>query len=376
MTAASPRAHATHERIEALDGVRGIAILLVLVMHSLYIAPLLGIDLGHPLARLAMLGWCGVDVFFVLSGFLITGILVRSKGSPHYFKNFYARRVLRIFPLYYLVIALLLWVLPRPPASPPEQVSYLLYYQNIRFALWPEAVFDPARLITWSLAIEEQFYLVWPALVWCLPRRALAPTCVAVIATAITLRFVLLGQGLSGTHFLLPCRMDALAAGALLAIVPPPGRRLGGLFALLGAAGLIAVAWASGVSVPEAFAQQRWGLLCAVSLGTGLLVLARSSVRCANALSARWLRSFGKYSYCIYLTHFLVIEAVTRYGGALLPGEAGRWLREHVLAELLLVAFTGLCMAASWGVGWLSWQLFEQHFLAMKRFFPSASAAP
>ena len=91
------------ERIAALDGVRGIAILLVLVMHSLYIGPLFGLDvMAHPYARVASLGWSGVDVFFVLSGFLITGILVRSKGRPHYFRNFYARRSLRIFPLYYL----------------------------------------------------------------------------------------------------------------------------------------------------------------------------------------------------------------------------------------------------------------------------------
>ncbi|MEO6595034.1 MAG: acyltransferase, partial [Planctomycetota bacterium] len=360
----------------ALDGVRGFAILLVVVMHSLYIAPLLGIDLGQPLARMAMLGWCGVDVFFVLSGFLITGILVRSKGSPHYFRNFYARRVLRIFPLYYLVIALLLWVLRRPPASTAEQTSYLLYYQNIRFALWGEAGFDPARLITWSLAIEEQFYLVWPALVWWLPRRALAPTCIAVIVAAIALRFVLLGQGLAGTHFLTPCRMDALAAGALLAILPSPGKWFGGLCTLLGACGLLVVAWATGNSVPESLGQQRWGLLCAVSFGVGLLVLARSSAAFARGFSAPWLGSFGKYSYCIYLTHFLVIEAVTKHGARLLPDAVASWLRERIAAECLLVAFMIVCMAASWCVGFASWHLFEKHFLAMKRFFPSDAGKP
>ena len=97
------------ERIAALDGVRGVAILLVLVMHGLYIGPFVEhAFLLSGYARVACLGWCGVDVFFVLSGFLITGILVRSKGGPGYFRNFYARRTLRIFPLYYLVVALVL----------------------------------------------------------------------------------------------------------------------------------------------------------------------------------------------------------------------------------------------------------------------------
>ena len=105
------------ERVPALDGVRGLAITLVVMMHSMYFAmPVRGgpNPLGLAYLRYASLGWCGVDVFFVLSGFLITRILVASKGSQHYFRNFYVRRSLRIFPLYYTVIVLLLFVLERP----------------------------------------------------------------------------------------------------------------------------------------------------------------------------------------------------------------------------------------------------------------------
>jgi peptidoglycan/LPS O-acetylase OafA/YrhL len=144
-------------RIDALDGVRGLAILLVVLFHALWFdAAMVGgqsVAPGSPYARLASLGWCGVDVFFVLSGYLITGILLRSKGQPRYFRNFYARRALRIFPLYYLVLALLLWVLPRPPATAAEQISYLLYYQNVRLAFVPDVRPDLAREITWSMAI-------------------------------------------------------------------------------------------------------------------------------------------------------------------------------------------------------------------------------
>src|SRR5262245_48753190 len=123
-------------RIDALDGVRGIAILLVVLMHAMFFGvPLPGVpplDASGLYPRIAALGWCGVDVFFVLSGFLITGILLRTKDRPHYFRNFYARRALRIFPLYYVVIVLLLFVLARPAATAAEKTSYLLYYQNVR----------------------------------------------------------------------------------------------------------------------------------------------------------------------------------------------------------------------------------------------------
>jgi peptidoglycan/LPS O-acetylase OafA/YrhL len=373
MTAAPPLDEATApQRIDALDGVRGIAILLVVVMHALYVAPLIGVDLAGGYARATLLGWCGVDVFFVLSGFLITGILVRAKGGPHYFRNFYMRRMLRIFPLYYVVIALLLWVLPRPPAPPDEQLTYLLYVQNFRFA-FGDYVLDPARLITWSLAIEEQFYLVWPALVWFVSRKALAVTCAIVIAGAIALRFVLLDAGVAGTHFVTLCRMDALAAGALLAITPAPGALVGWALALVGVAGLGATAALTGASVPESIGQQRWGLLAALAFGVGLLVLARRSRLLRPLFELRVLRSLGKYSYCIYLTHLLVIENVTRHGWLALPGAVRNPLLETVPPIALQIAFTGVFVLASWLVGCISWHAFEKWLLALKRYFPSGS---
>lgn len=360
------------ERIAALDGVRGLAILLVLFMHCLYIAPLVGMDMGaHTYARIAMLGWSGVDVFFVLSGFLITGILVRGKGQPAgpYFRNFYMRRSLRIFPLYYLVICLLLYVLPnRPPATGAEQMSYLLYYQNIRFACFGEQVFDPARLITWSLAIEEQFYLVWPAIVWFTSERILRRVCLVMIAIAIALRFVLITSGFEGTHFLTPCRMDALAVGALLSLLPKPRAWLGPAATVLGVGGLIAAAYVTGNSTPESTGQQMWGLMPALLLGVGLLCLARTSHALQPLFTLLPLRSLGKYSYCIYLTHFLVIE--------FLAGRVLKWqpqtmlqLREDYPAIVLVLAFTATCMAASWLLAIVSWHVFEKWFLALKRHF-------
>lgn len=371
MTAAAPPPNLKH--VAELDGVRGLAILLVLVMHGVYIGPLLGLDVtAHAYARTALLGWAGVDVFFVLSGFLITGILVRSKGREHYFRNFYMRRVLRIFPLYYLVIALLLWVLPRPGAVPAAgQAAYLLYYQNWWFALvQPDADF-PLK-VTWSLAIEEQFYLLWPALVFCASTRALRFVCGAVIAASLMLRFVLLDQGFVHTHFLTPCRMDALAVGALLAVVPPPRAWFGALATLAGAGGLVAVAFVGGASLPESIVEQRWGLLAALSLGVGLLSLARSSIALGPVFRLLPLRSLGKYSYCIYLTHMLVVEWLSGRVLALGPQRLGELVGQWG-AVTLTVAFTLAVVVCSWLLALVSWHAFEKWFLRLKRRFPSGA---
>ena len=361
-------------RIAALDGVRGLAILLVLLMHCLYIAPVCGVDMGtNTYVRLALLGWSGVDVFFVLSGFLITGILVRDKHqrAGPYFRNFYMRRSLRIFPLYYLVIGLLLYVLPnRPPATGSEQMSYLLYYQNIRYACFGERSFDSARLITWSLAIEEQFYLLWPTVVWFASQRALRRICIAMIVVAIATRFALLAVGFQHSHFLTPCRMDALAAGALLSQLPPLRAWLGGILTLLGIFRLIAVAYITGDSTPESIGQQRWGLMPALLLGAGLLSVARSAPKLQPLFTWLPLRSLGKYSYCIYLTHFLVIEFVAHQVLQWQP-ETLLSLRTNYPPTLLLLTFTLTCLALTWLLALTSWHLFEKWFLHLKRHYVS-----
>ncbi|HZN40724.1 MAG TPA: acyltransferase [Planctomycetota bacterium] len=377
MTQAIPPAPAAPDRIAALDGVRGLAILLVVVMHTTlvfftsrlpsaeHMAP------DDPFAFLPFLGWCGVDVFFVLSGFLITGILVRSKGQPHYFRDFYARRALRIFPLYYAVIVLLLFVLPRSPVSDAARVSHLLYYQNIRYALG-DVPADFALVVTWSLAIEEQFYLVWPAVVRLLSRRALAATSVAIVAAAIGLRLWLLATTDVRVHFLLPCRMDTLALGALLALVPLPPAWLGRLLVLAGGLGLPAIAWAGGTSLPEAAGMQRLGLPAALAFAAGVLMLARGDGIVARVCRNRALRSFGKYSYCIYLTHLLVIETIAGWIADPRLLDARTWITANCSGAVVLAAFTLLSLAASWLLGFASWHLYEKHFLACKRFFGGA----
>ncbi|MBX3463748.1 MAG: acyltransferase [Planctomycetes bacterium] len=376
---ADPRATAAPARIEALDGVRGLAIVAVVAMHATLFTTVHPRVPAEPLAQALQLGWSGVDLFFVLSGFLITGILLRQKDRPHYFRDFYARRALRIFPLYYAVLALLLFVLQRPPTSGAEKASYLLYYQNLAWLCGHDVHPDLARTITWSLAVEEQFYLLWPAVVWLLPRRRLPWLCLGLAAAAIALRAALLARGVDTAYFLTPCRLDALAAGACLAVWPSPPAWIGRAAVLVGIAGLAATAWATGSPLPQDNpGLQLWGLAAALLLAVGLLTLARGEGVVARVCRGRCLRSFGQFSYCIYLVHILVVEwlAARLVAAAEASPALREWLVERSPPLLVLLAFVATSLAAVWVVGWASWHLYERHFLALKRHFGGAAAGP
>ena len=164
----------------------------------------------------------GVDLFFVLSGFLISGILLDTKETPNYFKNFYARRVLRIWPLYYCLLALMFVVLPRVSAAQGVAIfaksspwwAYPLFMQNFLLPLSTDAA-GPLG-VTWSLAIEEQFYLVWPIIVRFLSRRQVAILAIAEIAASPVLRYFLAAHHIHiYANFF--CRLDGLMLGAFLA---------------------------------------------------------------------------------------------------------------------------------------------------------------
>ncbi len=225
------------KRIPELDGLRGFAIITVLLYHlSLHLEPTgpsflhlktIANALTYPISNL---GWAGVDLFFVLSGFLITWILLAAKESPHYFRSFYTRRVLRIFPIYYLSLLVLVIVLPGFYPSMTmasvyrEQVYYWLYLQN-----WLETfrVYTGFRSEylghTWSLAVEEQFYLVWPLIVFVLKPRQLAATAVLIVVGSLLLRCAVNlfvndnFAAYSLVHFNFFTRFDAPAIGSLIA---------------------------------------------------------------------------------------------------------------------------------------------------------------
>ncbi len=383
--------------VPVLDGIRGLAILLVMILHFWVLDP------QTPFVRFvgsaACMGWIGVDLFFVLSGFLITGILLDTKGTPHYFRNFYVRRVLRIFPLYYALLIAALYVLaPFLPADKAAawslqgyEVYYWLYASNFasaHFGRPRHGILDP----TWSLAIEEQFYLFWPAIVVVLSRRNLARLVVALFFGSLALRVVLrLATTTSAwsVYVLTPCRLDGLAVGAFLAIGARTPRGLApyrGLARVVVAATLPLV-----VAIPlidewlhPYGASAGFGLifnvvgysLLALLFG-GLVAISVTSPRGSaieRVLSSRLMRTLGKYSYGLYLVNFPLRGLIRdRVFG---PTEGARIPFRPLFGSLLpaQALFYVVSAVASFGVAWLSFHLFETPFLRLKRFFPSGHA--
>jgi peptidoglycan/LPS O-acetylase OafA/YrhL len=218
-------------RIPELDGVRGLAILLVLVWHYIVATVSVSIRTWQAYALVPFrLTWSGVDLFFVLSGFLIGGILYDAKESNNYFKTFYCRRIFRIFPIYFIWVVLFLfglYAVGNHSSAPLRALfnwdipvwSYLVFTQNVFMSAHRN--WGPRWMaITWSLAVEEQFYLLLPFLVWRLSYRGITKLAVLSIVLAPIARGILLwsGNDYFGPYTLLPCRADALGFGVLIAM--------------------------------------------------------------------------------------------------------------------------------------------------------------
>jgi peptidoglycan/LPS O-acetylase OafA/YrhL len=365
-------------RVPALDGLRGLAILLVLVYHfTIYggLDPEIRVD--RIFRHVMSVGWMGVDLFFVLSGFLITGILVDAKNQASYFRNFYMRRSLRIFPLYYGVLGVTFLVIPFMVAMSDNfdefaagQAWYWLYLVNVKIATegWPEF---GAIGHFWSLAVEEQFYLIWPLLVFTLGLRGLLWLTISCFLLAFAFRCALIWHGETLAAYVLgPARMDGLAAGALLAIL---ARQPGGLAPWRPLAALVAAAtgailgaaflWKRGLWAEDSFVGTIGYSLIALFFGAmlTLIVTGRRNDLLNGAFTSRPLRRLGRYSYGLYVFHhpvvigcgalFFVATDFPTVLGSQLPG----------LAVFVLV--TG---AVSLLLAVLSWHYFESYFLNLK----------
>lgn len=387
--------------IPALDGIRGLAVLLVLFCHATQ-RPfgeasnaefVTALDRG--ILSLARLSWTGVDLFFVLSGFLITGILYDAKGKDHFFRNFYARRTVRIFPLYYACLLLYLVIWPLFPAWMSKgfgeihtsTIWYWLYLSNYSQSISEQAgkVVDHVIHVSWSLSIEEQFYLCWPMVVFMFTRKTLLKICMGMFFGAMALRGLSLATGYFywGMGFT-PCRVDGLAVGAAIALV---ARGPKGIWCLIKPAWIIGPAsiLALGVLI---VGMHKLGYRRGIGqspgyviVGTALFALAYGSLLTLAAAAAKgtvlnWffdhpvMRMFGKYSYAIYLLHMPVIILMAEWGfhprnvklgNSMLPG---------------LLIFYAITWTLSVIAALISWNVLEKHCLKLKDFFPMEAGKP
>ena len=368
------------KHIPALDGIRGIAILLVLGFHLLWSNWVTGSRVLDLVVRLRSSCWIGVDLFFALSGYLITGILLDTSETPHFFRNFYARRALRIFPLYYVVLFLLaLGFHPTSLAAARPFLILATYLQNT--PLWwyghvPGLVANFTSHL-WSLAVEEQFYLVWPLVILLVPsRRALLWLAVAVVVLSPAFRYLLLTNGapLQATYKLTICRSDGLLAGAWLATaLRGPQRaavfRFAPVTLVLGILSCLTIAFTNGTFDFQSSRAVNVFAYSALALtGTSLIAVALSpSTWIARGLRWRVLRFFGQYSYGLYILHQIVAAAIEyRFGGP---------LRAAIHSKILLhLVFPAIVLAITIPVAMFSYHLFERPFLRLKRFFDAESA--
>jgi peptidoglycan/LPS O-acetylase OafA/YrhL len=365
-----------------LDGLRGLAILLVIPCNANIVTPVM----HGPFAFLTLLidrGWVGVQLFFVISGFLITDQLYVSRHASNYFRGFYARRLLRIVPLFLVAVVLALLLLRLLPGRGQVGVRspmWVLWF-GLFFINWIEPLGHgfPGLPQFWSLAVEEQFYLIWPGVVRAFASRLLAVTAtIVVLALALRVILRLIGATPSMVYMWTVCRMDALACGALAAVVVQrwrlrdavtrPERWLAGAIAVA-----LVGALATHLYAGDTWPTQTIGYTClAVAcmlllLGTVANDLSSRQARLFIFLRSRFLASVGRYSYGMYVFHmFFVIFAAAWLQRASAPFGNARML----VCALLVIAL-------SYGVGFVSYHLYEKRFLRFgrRRFAPLQSKA-
>lgn len=388
--------------LPALDGIRGVAVLLVFVHHIVH-----QFDGPSPilrLARFADIGWTGVDLFFVLSGFLITGILLDTKNEPRYFLNFYARRTLRIFPLYYATLLVLLVALPfalrlffdAPVAQaaiaffagdPGNWAWYATYSTDIRVFVKHHWSGGPDHF--WTLAVEEHFYLLWPLVVYKLTRRPLVVVCSLLIGVAAIFRLVALGLGFASVivYVFTPLRMDGLAMGALIAVVL---RGPGGTRTIERAARVVLPAsailwmtlmcWNRSWSLEERLVQTV-GYLNTNFFYASVLVFVLLYPRWTAAASWAPLRILGKYSYGIYVLHRFVILALRPFfslgdgSDAILTRFFRNTFSQPAVPFVDGLLFVLAAVVLTMGLVAFSWRVVELPCLRLKRFFSTETAA-
>lgn len=344
--------------ITELDGVRAIAALMVMFFHFFQNLKVDG-DWILLIKKVSFFGQTGVSLFFVLSGFLITRILIVSKGAPNYFLNFYTRRSLRIFPLYYFYLLLVFIILPLlNNTSIPifsKQIYHWVYLQDFAITFNWDYV---GPLHFWSLAVEEHFYLFFPLLVYFLKERQLIVAIIAILFISIVTRFFLNKEGYEVFYFTFT-RMDELAIGAILAILElkqkiseEKSKQFIYLFVLISIPTIII--WAVYSKEANSILQVFKFLLISLSYFSliGFVVSSRKNHFVKKIFTLKPLLYTGRISYGLYVYHGICFY----YFDKICPTD-----------NLLIRFFGGFGLA--YVVSTISFFCFESLFLKLKNYF-------
>lgn len=369
---APPRSH-----VPALDGLRAVAVLWVVLHHAWPLRAAVAGPVDAVLRIVVEVGWAGVDLFFVLSGFLITRILLDHRGQRGIMVAFWWRRILRIMPLYYAFLGFLFVLLPalgvyRFQPGPGARLAYATFTSNLWLAAMGGGPRQPAHL--WSVAVEEQFYLVWPVFMLLLPARLILPFILSLLAGVPVLRGVLSASGVDylSLYVLTPTRADGLAWGALLAVL---ARRPGGLerwrpvARRLGWVAMILMVMMGGTGFEVTPEVQHPLFQALIYLTTGLAFACLVTVVLTDPPTARlsqWLsrpamRAIGRWSYAIYVLHPIVMVILIKRGWRPTAGDVGQWW--YIPGVL---GFTVVAGAISIALGAMSWSMLESRALALK----------
>ena len=363
--APSVRSHLLKREMPGLDILRGLAVLAVVADHGFLLLPQswsgLPVDAtAHRLEHITHSGWLGVNLFFILSGFLITGMLIDTRNSQTYWRNFYVRRLLRILPLLIVVLISLRVLIP---------INWL-YFAMCLFYMANLAEYVPSSGLRydplWTLAVEEQFYLVWPFVVRRLSLRNLGFLCTAILVLSPVLRGLSvsswrwLGDPYTATWLV----SDNLAWGALIAIWLRSAET-----SILKVRSLTLLGFAGGLACLAAFSSLHW-MSRTTPLGAAfeylpfqllfvaaLLLALQFGDRPAVLKISAPLRFYGYISYGLYLIHLLVFATIDRY----FPGAAPQRITLWVATYRFLIALLAATL-----IGFLSRHYFEAAFLRLK----------
>jgi peptidoglycan/LPS O-acetylase OafA/YrhL len=362
----------TADFIPALDGLRAIAILWV-ILHNALAFDFAG-ERTKVLSIIANAGWVGVQLFFALSGFLITRILLRTRDKPGYYRAFFTRRALRILPLCYtflfisLVAVPIFW--PDTEAGAPFQPGHLWAWTFL--FNWAKPLGWPSYGIPhfWSLAVEEQFYLVWPFIVLHMGSKSLIRFCIALVVIALCARTLLYVSGANAEmiYEFTFSRMDALALGATVAAVLHCDSWRAHILRLrrfvLPAAGILFVLTALStdlfsrdIAPTQTIGQSTLAISCALLVLGVVIERSNRSHIVSAVLSIAPMQTIGRYSFGMYVLHFPIAHALTGFALQL----------ESMLGPVYLPVWYVLIVALTLGAAWISYHVLELPFLEMKK---------